>query len=151
MGGGTSPSPSPAWKHREEPPVSVALGRYSPSIPMQRIPIGKPHVWTVDYNNSEEFEAAIQPSLTTQVRLGSSQDQQYPILWVFAIIGDIFSWVNSGLAGLIGNSRGPHSPTWMCVSRKRRRKSAFVQWAAYTTFLSMAALDPESLIECLRG
>ncbi|KAB0358966.1 hypothetical protein FD754_003122, partial [Muntiacus muntjak] len=29
--------------------------------------IGKPHVWTVDYNNSEEFEAAIQAIMTTQV------------------------------------------------------------------------------------
>lgn len=30
--------------------------------------IGKPHVWTVDYNNSEEFEAAIKTILRTQVR-----------------------------------------------------------------------------------
>lgn len=30
--------------------------------------IGKPHVWTVDYNNSEEFEAAIKAILRTQVR-----------------------------------------------------------------------------------
>ncbi|XP_055971388.1 alpha-1,6-mannosylglycoprotein 6-beta-N-acetylglucosaminyltransferase B isoform X2 [Sorex fumeus] len=29
--------------------------------------IGKPHVWTVDYNNSGEFEAAIQAILSTQV------------------------------------------------------------------------------------
>ncbi|OXB81152.1 UNVERIFIED_CONTAM: hypothetical protein H355_005082 [Colinus virginianus] len=29
--------------------------------------IGKPHVWTVDYNNSEEFEAAIKTILRTQV------------------------------------------------------------------------------------
>ncbi|XP_054112504.1 alpha-1,6-mannosylglycoprotein 6-beta-N-acetylglucosaminyltransferase B isoform X2 [Callithrix jacchus] len=29
--------------------------------------IGKPHVWTVDYNNSEEFEAAIKAIMTTQV------------------------------------------------------------------------------------
>uniref|UniRef100_A0A2K5QVS2 alpha-1,6-mannosyl-glycoprotein 6-beta-N-acetylglucosaminyltransferase n=1 Tax=Cebus imitator TaxID=2715852 RepID=A0A2K5QVS2_CEBIM len=28
--------------------------------------IGKPHVWTVDYNNSEEFEAAIKAIMTTQ-------------------------------------------------------------------------------------
>lgn len=32
--------------------------------------IGKPHVWTVDYNNSEEFEAAIKAIMRTQVRLG---------------------------------------------------------------------------------
>jgi len=31
--------------------------------------IGKPHVWTVDYNNSEEFEAAIKTIMRTQVRL----------------------------------------------------------------------------------
>lgn len=30
--------------------------------------IGKPHVWTVDYNNSEEFEAAIKAIMRTQVR-----------------------------------------------------------------------------------
>ncbi|XP_012893248.1 PREDICTED: alpha-1,6-mannosylglycoprotein 6-beta-N-acetylglucosaminyltransferase B isoform X1 [Dipodomys ordii] len=29
--------------------------------------IGKPHVWTVDYNNSEEFEAAIKAIMKTQV------------------------------------------------------------------------------------
>ncbi|XP_061866744.1 alpha-1,6-mannosylglycoprotein 6-beta-N-acetylglucosaminyltransferase B isoform X2 [Colius striatus] len=29
--------------------------------------IGKPHVWTVDYNNSEEFEAAIKTIVRTQV------------------------------------------------------------------------------------
>uniref|UniRef100_A0A8C3QQ82 alpha-1,6-mannosyl-glycoprotein 6-beta-N-acetylglucosaminyltransferase n=1 Tax=Cyanoderma ruficeps TaxID=181631 RepID=A0A8C3QQ82_9PASS len=29
--------------------------------------IGKPHVWTVDYNNSEEFEAAIKTIMRTQV------------------------------------------------------------------------------------
>ncbi|NXA51626.1 MGT5B acetylglucosaminyltransferase, partial [Nothocercus julius] len=29
--------------------------------------IGKPHVWTVDYNNSEEFEAAIKTIMSTQV------------------------------------------------------------------------------------
>ncbi|XP_007958037.1 alpha-1,6-mannosylglycoprotein 6-beta-N-acetylglucosaminyltransferase B [Orycteropus afer afer] len=29
--------------------------------------IGKPHVWTVDYNNSEEFEAAIKVIMRTQV------------------------------------------------------------------------------------
>ncbi|KAG3268401.1 mannosyl (alpha-1,6-)-glycoprotein beta-1,6-N-acetyl-glucosaminyltransferase, isozyme B [Ictidomys tridecemlineatus] len=29
--------------------------------------IGKPYVWTVDYNNSEEFEAAIQAIMKTQV------------------------------------------------------------------------------------
>ncbi|XP_030893596.1 alpha-1,6-mannosylglycoprotein 6-beta-N-acetylglucosaminyltransferase B-like [Leptonychotes weddellii] len=28
--------------------------------------IGKPHVWTVDYNNSEEFEAAIKAIMRTQ-------------------------------------------------------------------------------------
>lgn len=31
--------------------------------------IGKPHVWTVDYNNSDEFEAAIKAIMNTQVRL----------------------------------------------------------------------------------
>ncbi|NWZ09802.1 MGT5B acetylglucosaminyltransferase, partial [Agelaius phoeniceus] len=31
--------------------------------------IGKPHVWTVDYNNSEEFEAAIKTIMRTQVGL----------------------------------------------------------------------------------
>lgn len=36
--------------------------------------IGKPHVWTVDYNNSEEFEAAIKAIMKTQVRFRSSQD-----------------------------------------------------------------------------
>lgn len=30
--------------------------------------IGKPHVWTVDYNNSEEFEAAVKAIMKTQVR-----------------------------------------------------------------------------------
>nr|XP_003464823.1 alpha-1,6-mannosylglycoprotein 6-beta-N-acetylglucosaminyltransferase B isoform X1 [Cavia porcellus] len=29
--------------------------------------IGKPHVWTVDYNNSEEFEAAVKAIMKTQV------------------------------------------------------------------------------------
>ncbi|KAJ7400643.1 Alpha-1,6-mannosylglycoprotein 6-beta-N-acetylglucosaminyltransferase B [Pitangus sulphuratus] len=29
--------------------------------------IGKPHVWTVDYNNSEEFEAAVKTIMRTQV------------------------------------------------------------------------------------
>uniref|UniRef100_A0A8D2MY05 alpha-1,6-mannosyl-glycoprotein 6-beta-N-acetylglucosaminyltransferase n=1 Tax=Zonotrichia albicollis TaxID=44394 RepID=A0A8D2MY05_ZONAL len=29
--------------------------------------IGKPHVWTVDYNNSEEFEAAIKTIMRTEV------------------------------------------------------------------------------------
>lgn len=29
--------------------------------------IGKPHVWTVDYNDSAEFEAALQAILSTQV------------------------------------------------------------------------------------
>ncbi|XP_051015076.1 alpha-1,6-mannosylglycoprotein 6-beta-N-acetylglucosaminyltransferase B [Acomys russatus] len=29
--------------------------------------IGKPHVWTVDYNNSDEFEAAIKAIMDTQV------------------------------------------------------------------------------------
>ncbi|KAK7807612.1 hypothetical protein U0070_013918 [Myodes glareolus] len=29
--------------------------------------IGKPHVWTVDYNNSEEFEAAVKAIMNTQV------------------------------------------------------------------------------------
>uniref|UniRef100_A0ACB8EKA0 Alpha-1,6-mannosylglycoprotein 6-beta-N-acetylglucosaminyltransferase B n=1 Tax=Sphaerodactylus townsendi TaxID=933632 RepID=A0ACB8EKA0_9SAUR len=29
--------------------------------------IGKPHVWTVDYNNSEEFEAAIKAIMRTKV------------------------------------------------------------------------------------
>ncbi|XP_021031639.1 alpha-1,6-mannosylglycoprotein 6-beta-N-acetylglucosaminyltransferase B [Mus caroli] len=29
--------------------------------------IGKPHVWTVDYNNSDEFEAAIKAIMNTQV------------------------------------------------------------------------------------
>ncbi|NXN18371.1 MGT5B acetylglucosaminyltransferase, partial [Indicator maculatus] len=29
--------------------------------------IGKPHVWTVDYNNSQEFEAAIKTIMRTQV------------------------------------------------------------------------------------
>ena len=30
--------------------------------------ISKPHVWTVDYNNSEESEAAIKAIMETQVR-----------------------------------------------------------------------------------
>lgn len=38
--------------------------------------IGKPHVWTVDYNNSDEFEAAIKAIMNTQVRLRPA------ILWV---------------------------------------------------------------------
>lgn len=40
--------------------------------------IGKPHVWTVDYNNSEEFEAAIQAIMRTQVRLRASWDTTSP-------------------------------------------------------------------------
>jgi hypothetical protein len=39
--------------------------------------IGKPHVWTVDYNNSEEFEAAIKTIMKTQVSLRPSQDQDH--------------------------------------------------------------------------
>ncbi|XP_048652616.1 alpha-1,6-mannosylglycoprotein 6-beta-N-acetylglucosaminyltransferase B [Marmota marmota marmota] len=35
--------------------------------------IGKPYVWTVDYNNSEEFEAAIQAIMKTQVSLAPSR------------------------------------------------------------------------------
>lgn len=35
--------------------------------------IGKPHVWTVDYNNSEELEAAIKAIMRSQVRLGVRQ------------------------------------------------------------------------------
>lgn len=31
--------------------------------------IGRPHVWTVDYNNSEEFEAALKAIMRTQVSL----------------------------------------------------------------------------------
>lgn len=38
--------------------------------------IGKPHVWTVDYNNSEEFEAAIKAIMGTQVRLGAGRERQ---------------------------------------------------------------------------
>ncbi|XP_023387397.1 alpha-1,6-mannosylglycoprotein 6-beta-N-acetylglucosaminyltransferase B [Pteropus vampyrus] len=40
--------------------------------------IGKPHVWTVDYNNSDEFEAAIKAIMRTQVRSGPSQDCPSP-------------------------------------------------------------------------
>lgn len=40
--------------------------------------IGKPHVWTVDYNNSDEFEAAIKAIMRTQVRPGPSQDGPSP-------------------------------------------------------------------------
>lgn len=43
--------------------------------------IGKPHVWTVDYNNSDEFEAAIKAIMNTQVRLCRHT------LWVFPVIG----------------------------------------------------------------
>lgn len=42
--------------------------------------IGKPHVWTVDYNNSEEFEAAIKTIMRTQVRLGGGVGVVSPLL-----------------------------------------------------------------------
>lgn len=48
--------------------------------------IGKPHVWTVDYNNSEEFEAAIKAIMRTQVRCRPRWGPHEPILWVSATV-----------------------------------------------------------------
>lgn len=39
--------------------------------------IGKPHVWTVDYNNSEEFEAAIKAIMRTQVRAATCRPDHH--------------------------------------------------------------------------
>lgn len=48
--------------------------------------IGKPHVWTIDYNNSEEFEAAIKAIMKTQVRFRPSQGRCQPPPRVPAIV-----------------------------------------------------------------
>ncbi|NXD10642.1 MGT5B acetylglucosaminyltransferase, partial [Nothocercus nigrocapillus] len=45
----------------------AACGEVSSQHPYAEAFIGKPHVWTVDYNNSEEFEAAVKAIMSTQV------------------------------------------------------------------------------------
>lgn len=57
------PEPSLA----EQPPLGP--GQVFSQHPYAENFIGKPHVWTVDYNNSEEFEAAVKAIMNTQVRL----------------------------------------------------------------------------------
>lgn len=73
-----------AWEWGEDtcPPLQVfSQHPYAENF------IGKPHVWTVDYNNSEEFEAAIKAIMKTQVRPRSGEDHRGPVLRVFAVIG----------------------------------------------------------------
>lgn len=70
-GGGASPQPRPA-RLRPRPGQVFSQHPYAENF------IGKPHVWTVDYNNSEEFEAAIQAILRTQVRGRPRQDHPEP-------------------------------------------------------------------------
>lgn len=66
-GGGAAPQPrSPARLGHWEPPVPAR--QVFSQHPYAENFIGKPHVWTVDYNNSEEFEAAIKAIMRTQVR-----------------------------------------------------------------------------------
>ncbi|NXC84385.1 MGT5B acetylglucosaminyltransferase, partial [Cercotrichas coryphoeus] len=48
-------------------PTSREASAVSSQHPYAEDFIGKPHVWTVDYNNSEEFEAAIKTIMRTQV------------------------------------------------------------------------------------
>lgn len=50
-------------------PAGTAVFQVSSQHPYAEDFIGKPHVWTVDYNNSEEFEAAIKTIMRTQVQL----------------------------------------------------------------------------------
>lgn len=71
MQAGASPLPSQAGRDRRSP-LSLCLGQVFSQHPYAESFIGKPHVWTVDYNNSEEFEAAIKAILRTQVRFGFS-------------------------------------------------------------------------------
>ncbi|NWT52216.1 MGT5B acetylglucosaminyltransferase, partial [Erythrocercus mccallii] len=47
--------------------TGTAVFQVSSQHPYAEDFIGKPHVWTVDYNNSEEFEAAIKTIMRTQV------------------------------------------------------------------------------------
>lgn len=73
VGGG--PPLSAGWpgRHREKLLLSPP-GQVFSQHPYAENFIGKPHVWTVDYNNSEEFEAAIKAIMRTQVRLRCTQD-----------------------------------------------------------------------------
>lgn len=59
--------PRPAWRAGGEAAAPCARQVFS-QHPYAENFIGKPHVWTVDYNNSEEFEAAIKAIMRTQVR-----------------------------------------------------------------------------------
>ena len=80
-----------SWKREPagsmEPGTDGTRGRVPPGARLSLLPagqvfsqhpyaesfIGKPHVWTVDYNNSEEFEAAIKAIMRSQVRFRASQ------------------------------------------------------------------------------
>lgn len=82
---GASPAqPGPAGRGRSL--LSLCPGQVFSQHPYAENFIGKPHVWTVDYNNSDEFEAAIKAIMKTQVRLRCSQDCHQPTLGVFAIV-----------------------------------------------------------------
>lgn len=66
----------PAVSRKQQPfqqglqnPAGTAVFQVSSQHPYAEEFIGKPHVWTVDYNNSEEFEAAIKTIMRTQVQL----------------------------------------------------------------------------------
>lgn len=63
---------------REELPEPLPPHQVFSQHPYAENFIGKPHVWTVDYNNSDEFEAAIKAIMRTQVRSGPSQDCPSP-------------------------------------------------------------------------
>ena len=83
--GGHPLSPARPGRHRGRSLLSLPRQLFS-QHPYAENFIGKPHVWTVDYNNSEEFEAAIKAIMRTQVRLRSSQGCHQPPLWVLAVI-----------------------------------------------------------------
>lgn len=101
--------------------------------------IGKPHVWTVDYNNSEEFEAAIKAIMRSQVRVSRVGPPQ-PTRCVFAMIRKGCPSCEFRLTGLGGID--PHSPTWGTGEGEMRLCSV----PPY-----MAALGSELLIESIPG
>lgn len=47
-------------------------------------------MWTVDYNNSEEFEAAIKTIMSTQVQLGGGGRVMSPLLGLQGQISAVF-------------------------------------------------------------
>lgn len=104
--------------------------------------IGKPHVWTVDYNNSEEFEAAIKAIMRSQVRV-SQVGLPQPTLCVFAIIRKGCPSCEFRFTGLGGID--PHSPMW------RTREGEVCLCSEQPVPPYMAALGPELLIESTPG